>query len=305
VSNILETTLGPLVLKNPVIVASGTFGYGLEYSDVMDISKIGGISVKGISLLPRPGNPPPRMCETPSGMLNSIGLANVGFDVFVRDMMPKLRAANATVIANAYGTSAEEFAELCRKFNDIEGIAAIEVNISCPNVKSGGIHFGVSGKPAAEVTSAVRKATGLPVMVKLSPEAADLKEVARAVEEAGADSISLINTFRGMSIDVNTRKPRLGVGFGGLSGPAIRPLAVRMVYDVAQVVRIPVVGMGGITSLRDVLEFLLAGASAVQVGTANFSNPTTSVEIIDALEAYCTENKLRPADLVGKVQMNR
>ncbi|MBN2715058.1 MAG: dihydroorotate dehydrogenase [Deltaproteobacteria bacterium] len=302
-SDILKTTLGPLVLKNPVMVASGTFGYGLEYSDIMDISAIGGISVKGISLSPRPGNPPPRMCETPSGMLNSIGLANVGFDVFVTEMMPKLRAAGATVIANAYGTSASDFAELCRKFDDVEGIAAIEVNISCPNVKSGGIHFGVSGKPAAEVTAAVRQATRLPVMVKLSPEARDLKEVARAVEEAGADSVSLINTFRGMSIDVNTRRPRLGVGFGGLSGPAIRPLAVRMVYDVAQVVRIPIVGMGGITCLRDALEFFLAGASAVQVGTANFSNPTVAVEIINDLREYCTNRNIRPADLVGKVEM--
>ena len=302
-SDLLKTTLGPLVLKNPVIVASGTFGYGIEYSDMMDISAIGGISVKGISLAPRPGNPPPRMCETPSGMLNSIGLANVGFDVFVNEMMPKLRAAGATVIANAYGTSADEFAELCRKFDDVEGIAAIEVNISCPNVKSGGIHFGVSGKPAAEVTSAVRNATRLPVIVKLSPEATDIKEVARAVEDAGADSVSLINTFRGMSIDVNTRKPRLGVGFGGLSGPAIRPLAVRMVYDVAQVVKIPIIGIGGITCLRDVLEFLLAGASAVQVGTANYSNPTTSIELINALESYCREKNIRPGDLVGKVEM--
>ncbi|MBN2527257.1 MAG: dihydroorotate dehydrogenase [Deltaproteobacteria bacterium] len=285
------------------MVASGTFGYGLEYSDVMDISVIGGISVKGISLAPRPGNPPPRMCETPSGMLNSIGLANVGFDVFVNDMMPRLRDAKATVIANAYGTSADEFAELCRKFDDVEGIAAIEVNISCPNVKSGGIHFGVSGKPAAEVTRAVRKATRLPVMVKLSPEANDIKDVARAIEDAGADSVSLINTFRGMSIDVNTRKPRLGVGFGGLSGPAIRPLAVRMVYEVARAVTIPVVGMGGITCLRDALEFFLAGASAIQVGTANFSNPMVAIEIIDALEKYCIEKNIRPSDLVGKVEM--
>ncbi|MBN2341172.1 MAG: dihydroorotate dehydrogenase [Deltaproteobacteria bacterium] len=302
-TNVLETVLGPLTLKNPILVASGTFGYGVEYSDVMDISSIGGISVKGISLQPRPGNPPPRMCETPSGMLNSIGLANVGFDVFVTRMMPKLREQGATVIANAYGTSADEFAELCRKFNDVEGIAAIEVNISCPNVKSGGIHFGVSGKPAAEVTEAVRKATALPVIVKLSPEAFDIKEVARAVEAAGADSVSLINTFRGMSIDVNTRKPRLGVGFGGLSGPAVRPLAVRMVYDVAQAVRIPIIGMGGITCLRDVLEFFLAGASAVQVGTANFSNPTVAVELVRDLEQYCERNGVKPFDLVGKVQM--
>lgn len=215
-SNVLQTVLGPLTLKNPILVASGTFGYGVEYSDVMDISAIGGISVKGISLQPRLGNPPPRMCETPSGMLNSIGLANVGFDVFVNDMMPKLRKEGATVIANAYGTSPGEFAELCTRFNDVEGIAAIEVNISCPNVTSGGMHFGVSGKPAAEVTAAVRKATKIPVIVKLSPEATDIKEVAKAVEDAGADCVSLINTFRGMSIDVVTRKPRLGVGFGGL-----------------------------------------------------------------------------------------
>ncbi|MBN2802243.1 MAG: dihydroorotate dehydrogenase [Deltaproteobacteria bacterium] len=299
--NILEVNLGPLKLDNPIIAASGTYGYGLEYTDFVDIAKIGGISVKGISLNPRIGNPEPRICETPSGMLNSIGLANVGFDVFVNEMMPRLRELGASVIVNTYGTSESEFAEIAKRFNDVEGIKALEVNISCPNVKSGGMHFGISGKPAAAVTAAVRKATNLPMIVKLSPEAADITEVARAVEDAGADSLSLINTLKGMSIDVNTRKPRLGVGFGGLSGPAIRPIAVRMVNQVFNAVKIPLIGMGGITSFRDVLEFFLAGASAVQIGTANFSNPQICTEIVDEFNNYCIKNNIVPSDLTGKV----
>ncbi len=302
-SNRLAVTLGPLSLRNPVIAASGTFGYGVEYADIMDISRLGAISVKGISLAPRPGNPPPRICETPAGMLNSIGLANVGYDVFVSSYLPRLRALNATVIVNTYGTSAAEFAELAQRFDAEAGVAALEVNISCPNVKAGGIHFGVSGKPAAEVTAAVRKKTRLPVIVKLSPEAADIAEVAKAVEGAGADAVSLINTFKGMSIDVETRRPRLGVGFGGLSGPAIRPLAVRMVYQVHRAVQIPVIGMGGIVCLRDVLEFLLAGAAAVQVGTASFASPIAMIDIIEDLQKYCDARQLVPGDLVGGVQM--
>ncbi len=300
-SNLLKTILGPLELNNPVIVASGTFGYGVEYADVMDVSRLGGVSVKGISLEPRLGNPPPRVCETPSGMLNSIGLANIGYDKFVGETMPKLREMGVTVIVNTYGTSAEEFAELARRFDDVEGIAALEVNISCPNVKAGGIHFGFSGKPASEVTSAVRGATRLPVIVKLSPEATDLQDVARAVQDAGADAISMINTMRGMCIDVETRKPRLGGVMGGMSGPAIRPLAVRMVYQVYQAIDIPIIGMGGINCLRDALEFFLAGASAIQIGTANYSDPTIGIKIIDELQAYCEQRGVKPSDLVGKV----
>ncbi|MCK9522185.1 MAG: dihydroorotate dehydrogenase [Proteobacteria bacterium] len=301
----LTTKLGPLTLANPVIMASGTFGYGIEYADIVDIAKIGAISVKGISLAPRMGNPPPRICETPAGMLNAIGLANVGYDVFVNEYMPQIRARGVTAIVNTYGTSTDDFSELARRFSDVPGVAALEVNISCPNVKAGGMHFGVAPGPAAEVTQAVRRATDLPVIIKLSPEATDLPGVARAVEDAGADMVSLINTIRGMSIDVVTRRPRLGVNMGGLSGPAIRPLAVRLVYQVAQAVKIPVIGMGGITCLRDVLEFLLAGAHAVQIGTASYANPGIAVEIIDELARYCAETGVVPGDLVGKVELNQ
>ncbi|MDJ0762427.1 MAG: dihydroorotate dehydrogenase [Myxococcota bacterium] len=302
-NDVLSVTLGPLTLNNPIIAASGTFGYGIEYQEVLDISALGAISVKGISLTPRLGNPPPRICETPSGMLNAIGLANVGYDAFVTDILPRLRAANATVIANTYGTSQEEFGELARKLDCARGIAAIEVNISCPNVKEGGIHFGFQPTSAAQITKAVRDATALPVIVKLSPESSNLIGVAQAVEAAGADAISLINTIRGMSIDVATRKPRLGSITGGLSGPAIRPIAVRMVYEVSRAVTVPIIGIGGITCLRDVLEFFLAGASAVQVGTANLTNPQAAVSIIQDLHQYCREHSIQPAQLVGKLDV--
>jgi len=304
VSDLLAVDLGPLHLKNPIMVASGTFGYGLEYQTFFDIAALGGISVKGISLLPRKGNPPPRVCETPSGMLNAIGLANIGYDSFVSDTLPRLRELGATVIVNTYGTSKEEFAELARRFDKVQGVSALEVNISCPNVKAGGMHFGMRPEPAAEVTRAVREATALPIIVKLSPEAVSLKEVAGAVADAGADVVSLINTIRGMSIDVDTKRPRLGPVMGGLSGPAIRPIAVRMVYEVHQAVDIPLIGMGGISCLRDVLEFFLAGASAVQVGTANFTNPKAAHEILGDLESYCVERKLSPSQIVGKVKIS-
>jgi len=301
-TGILQTALGPLALENPVIAASGTFGYGVEYAEIMDISRLGGISVKGISLQPRQGNPPPRVCETPAGMLNSIGLANIGYDAFVDGMMPRLRALGATVIVNTYGTSPEEFAELARRFDAVPGVAALEVNISCPNVKAGGMHFGVRPEPAAEVTRAVRSATALPVIVTLSPEASDLPAIAAAVAGAGADVISMINTIRGMSIDVESRRPRLGAVMGGLSGPAIRPLAVRLIYEVHRAVpSTPIIGIGGVACLRDALELMLAGASAVQVGTASYSNPLTCIEIIDAMEEYFSSRNLRPADIVGRV----
>ncbi|MCP4198753.1 MAG: dihydroorotate dehydrogenase [Proteobacteria bacterium] len=303
-TNRLAVTLGPLSLKNPVMVASGTFGYGVEYEGLVDVARLGAISVKGISLNPRVGNPTPRICETPSGMLNAIGLANIGFDEFVNKTLPRLRKLDATVVVNTYGTSVAEFAELASRFDKIPDIAALEVNISCPNVKAGGLHFGVRPESAREVTEAVRQATSLPVIVKLSPEASDLAAVAQAAEEAGADALSLINTIRGMSIDVETRKPRIANIMGGLSGPAIRPIAVRMVYEVHRAVRIPIIGIGGIANLRDALEFFLAGASAVQVGTANFSNPNTAVEIVESLDRYCEERAIVPADLVGKVHNN-
>jgi dihydroorotate dehydrogenase (NAD+) catalytic subunit len=297
----LGVKLGPLQLKNPVLCASGTFGYGLEYADIVDLARLGGVSVKGLSLEPRRGNPPPRICETPAGMLNSIGLANIGYARFVDDVLPRLRELGVTVIVNTYGTTLEEFAELARRFERQPGVAALEVNISCPNVKAGGMHFGVAPEPAAAVTRAVREQTALPVIVKLSPEAASIVEVAQAAREAGADALSLINTIRGMCIDVETRRPRLGGVYGGLSGPAIRPVAVRMVHEVHKAVDAPLIGIGGITCLRDALEFLLAGASAIQIGTASYTDPTTAIRVIDDLQAWCDGRGLVPGDLVGKV----
>ena len=298
---ILTTRLGPLALENPVMVASGTFGYGLEYEEMVDISRIGAISVKGISLEPRKGNPPPRVCETPAGMLNAIGLANIGFDAFVNDRMPKLRDMGATVVVNTYGTTLDEFRELAERFDDVDGVSALEVNISCPNVRSGGMHFGMVPEMAAEVTAVTRKATRLPVIVKLSPEASSIVEVAKAVTDAGADALSLINTLRGMSIDVNTKRPRLGNVMGGLSGPAIRPVAVRMVYEVCRAVKTPVIGIGGISTLSDALEFFLVGASAIQIGTANFNNPRSATDLIDALSRYLDEHETTLDALVGSV----
>jgi dihydroorotate dehydrogenase (NAD+) catalytic subunit len=300
----LQTVLGPLTLDNPLINASGTFGYAVEYADFVDVARLGGVSVKGISLEPRPGNLPPRTVETAAGMLNSIGLANIGIDAFISDTMPRLRELGVTVIVNTFATSVEDFVTLATRFNDVEGIAALELNISCPNVHAGGMHFGVSGKAAGEVTAAVRAVTDLPLMVKLSPEAGDIGEVARGVEAAGADIISMINTIRGMVIDVDRHQPMLGQKMGGMSGPALKPLAVRMVYEVYQQVSIPIIGMGGIGSLRDVLEFLMAGASAVQVGTANYAEPGISLRLADELDAYCAERNITPSDLVALAQPN-
>lgn len=298
----LRTVMGPLTLENPLINASGTFGYAVEYASFVDVARLGGVSVKGISLEPRPGNKPPRTVETSAGMLNSIGLANIGVDVFINETMPRLRELGVTVIVNTFATSIEDFVTLAQRFDAVPGIAALELNISCPNVHAGGMHFGVSGKAAGDVTAAVRATTSLPLMVKLSPEAGDIGEVARGVEAAGADIISMINTIRGMVIDVVKQRPMLGQKMGGMSGPAIKPLAVRMVYEVAQQVKIPIIGMGGISSLRDVLEFLMAGASAVQVGTANYAEPGISLRLIDELEAYCAARDISCADLVGLAQ---
>jgi dihydroorotate dehydrogenase (NAD+) catalytic subunit len=299
VSEQLRSVLGPLVLDNPLINASGTFGYAVEYADFVDVARLGGVSVKGISLEPRAGNSPPRTCETAAGMLNSIGLANIGVEAFIADTMPRLRELGVTVIVNTFATSVEDFVILAERFDEVEGIAALELNISCPNVHAGGMHFGVSGTAAAEVTAAVRAVTSLPLMVKLSPEAGDIGEVARGVEGAGADVITMINTLRGMVIDVDRRIPILGQKMGGMSGPAIKPLAVRMVYEVYQQVNIPIIGMGGISCLRDVLEFLMAGSSAVQVGTANYAEPGISLRLADELEAWCAARELRCEDLVG------
>src|SRR5215831_5424007 len=287
----LSVTLGPLTLRNPITTASGTFGYGLEFTDFVDLSAIGGLCTKGLSLKPHAGNAPPRICETPAGMLNAIGLQNVGVEEFVAEKLPKLRALGATVIANVWGDLEEDYVTVVRALAGAgaEGIAAIELNISCPNVRQGGMLFGNSPPLTRSLVAKVRAATKRPLIVKLSPNAPDLVESARAARGAGADVLSLVNTFVGMAIDPETARPRLSFGTGGLSGPAIRPLAVRMVYQVARALPdAPLMGIGGIEGLSDVLEFLAAGAWAVQVGTANFKDPGVSQRLVDELEAYCS-----------------
>lgn len=288
----LRTKVGPLLLKNPVITASGTYGYGREYSSIVDLNQLGGIVAKGISLKPRAGNPPPRIVETPCGMLNAIGLANVGIDYFLEQKLPWLRKLDTTVIANIYGHSIEEYGVLAEKLKGVQGISAIEVNISCPNVERGGMAFGTDPGIAAQVTEAVKKNTDKPTIVKLSPNVTDIREIARAVEQAGADVLSLTNTLTGMAIDIEKRRPQLANISGGLSGPAIRPVALFMVYQVVRSVRIPVIGIGGIMNERDALEFLIAGARAVQVGTANFVDPQAPIRIIEGLMEYCRENDI-------------
>src|SRR5437773_2163927 len=269
----LSTRIGSLTLKNPLIAASGCFGYGVEYADLVDLSSLGAIAVKGLFLTEREGHPPPRIVETPAGMLNAIGLQGIGVHRFVNEKLPELRARRATVIVNVCGTTLDEYVEVSRILSDADGIAALELNISCPNIKEGGIQFGCSLSGKFDVVSAVRRVTRLPLIPKLTPNVTDVPSFARAAEEAGADAVSLVNTFLAMAIDVETRKPRLSNVVGGLSGPAVRPIAVRMVYECRQAVKIPIVGMGGIADARDAIEFIIAGASAVQVGTANFVDP--------------------------------
>jgi len=296
--------LGPLSLKNPVIAASGTFGYGLEYSRYMDLNQLGGLVVKGLSLEPRSGNPPPRIIETTGGMLNAIGLQNIGVDAFIKEKLPSLRRYDAAIIVNVFGNTVEDYVEVVRRLSDAEGIGAIEVNISCPNIKTGGMAFGKDAAQAGMLIQQVRGATSLPLMVKLTPNTSNIAEVAQSVENAGADIISLVNTFLGMAIDVETANPFLATITGGLSGPAIKPIALRMVWEVAQVVSIPVVGMGGITTGRDALEFIIAGARAVQVGTANFINPAICIEIIKDIEQYLkTHNIESIGHLVGSLKI--
>src|ERR687883_972532 len=269
----LSVRIASLVLKNPLIAASGCFGYGVEYADVVDLSSLGAVVSKGLFLSEREGHPAPRIVETPAGMLNAIGLQGIGVRRFVAEKLPELRALGATVIVNVCGTTMDEYAEVSRILSDAEGVGAIELNISCPNIKEGGIQFGCSLTGTFDVVSAVRKVTRLPVIPKLTPNVTDVSSFARAAEEAGADAVSLVNTFLAMAIDVHTRRPKLTNVMGGLSGPAIRPIAVRMVYECRQAVKIPIVGMGGIAEPRDVLEFLIAGATPGQVGTANFVDP--------------------------------
>jgi dihydroorotate dehydrogenase (NAD+) catalytic subunit len=282
----LSVSLGPLALANPVLTASGTFGYGSEFAHLVPLARLGGVVVKGISLLPRPGNPSPRIVETPCGMLNAIGLENVGVERFISDKMPFLRTCGCRVIVNILGDAGEEYAALAERLTGVVGIDALEVNISCPNVKKGGVAFGTVPEMAATVTRAVKAATDLPVIVKLSPNVTDIVAMARAVADAGADAVSLINTLIGMAIDARTRRPRLANVIGGLSGPAIKPVALRMVWQVASAIDIPVIGIGGIATAEDAIEFLLAGASAIQVGTANFCNPAVAGQIAAGIEAY-------------------
>ena len=300
----LSVRIGSLQLKTPIMSASGCFGYGLEYADVVDLSTLGAVVVKGLFLKERPGHPPPRIVETPAGMLNAIGLQGIGVHRFVRERLPELRARGATVIVNICGTTIDEYAEVARVLSDAEGVAALELNISCPNIKEGGITFGCHLGNTHDVVSAVRRATPLPLIPKLTPNVTDVASFARAAEEAGADAVSLVNTFLAMAIDVETRRPRLSNGMGGLSGPAIRPIAVRMVYECARRVRIPVIGMGGITSAADALEFMIAGATAVQVGTATFVDPFIWGKLDSGIRDYMNRHGIeRVADLVGTLEM--
>ena len=298
----LRVSIGSLFLKNPVLTASGTFGYGKEFAPYVNLHYLGGVVVKGISLAPRRGNPPPRIVETASGMLNAIGLENVGLDRFISEKMPYLREIGTRVIVNILGDSLEEYQTLGRRLSEVEGISALEVNISCPNVKKGGVAFGTDPAMAEAVTRAVCAHSTLPVIVKLSPNVSDIAQIARGAEAGGAQAVSLINTLLGMAIDVRSRRPRLANIVGGLSGPAIKPIALRMVWQVAQAVKIPVIGIGGITTTEDALEFLLAGATAIEVGTANFVNPRASQEIVEGLARYVTDNRLNNiSEVIGEL----
>ncbi|MCI9607943.1 MAG: dihydroorotate dehydrogenase [Muribaculaceae bacterium] len=286
----LSVNIGSLHLKNPVLTASGTFGYGKEFADFIDLSRLGGYIIKGTTLEPREGNPYPRMAETPSGMLNAVGLQNKGVDYFIEHIYPQIRDYDSELIVNVSGAKIEDYEEVCRRLAPLDGINAIEVNISCPNVKQGGMAFGTTCSGAAQVTKAVRQAWPKTLIVKLSPNVTDITEIAKAVESEGADAVSLINTMLGMAIDVEKRRPYLSTITGGLSGPAVRPVAVRMVWQTVKAVKIPVIGLGGIMNGRDAMEFILAGATAVQIGTANFVDPQTTVMVVDYLEDYCTRH---------------
>jgi len=296
--------IGGLALKNPIMTASGTFGYGEEYSDYFDLNRLGAIVVKGLSLKPREGNLPPRIIETASGMLNAIGLQNVGVRAFIDEKLPWLRGTNSTVVANIFGETIEDYVNVVEILNDAEGVAAVEVNISCPNVKRGGIAFGSDPVLAGEITRAVKDVSRLPVIVKLTPNVTDITEIARATEAAGADALSLINTITGMSVDIEKRIPHLENVTGGLSGPAIKPVAIRMVWEVVNAVSIPVIGVGGIMNARDAIEFLIVGAKAVQVGTANFINPGIAVDIVDDMRKYMMEKGISDINnLIGTLKI--
>ena len=300
----LAVRIGCLRLRNPVMTASGTFGYGLEYAPFVDLTRLGAIVVKGLSLEPRAGNPPPRIAETPAGMLNAVGLQNIGVQAFVAEKMPSLRPYHVPVIANIFGETVDEYRRVAQILDKVPGISGIEINVSCPNVKKGGITFGACPDTVAEVTGNVRDTTDLPVIVKLTPNVTDVREVAQAAEAGGADAVSLINTLTGMSVDIERRRPSLANITGGLSGPAIRPIALRMVWQTVQAVKIPVIGIGGIMSARDALEFLIAGARAVEVGTANFVRPSATMDIIEGIEAYLLRNRIGDIDdLIGSLEV--
>lgn len=293
-----------LTIKNPVMTASGTFGYGLEYGDFIDLNRLGGVLVKGTTLHPRQGNPYPRMAETPSGMLNAVGLQNKGVDYFCEHIYPTISGYETAMIVNVSGSQVEDYIETAEKINALEGIPAIELNISCPNVKEGGMAFGVTCAGAASVVRAVRAVYDKTLIVKLSPNVTDITEIARAVEAEGADSISMINTLLGMAIDAEKRRPVLSTITGGLSGPAVKPIALRMVWQTAQAVKVPIIGMGGIASAKDAIEFLLAGASAVEVGTYNFVDPSVTTQIVDGIEEYMRRHGFTDIqDLIGALQI--
>ncbi len=299
----LSVNIGNLKLKNPVLTASGTFGYGEEYADFVDLNRLGGFIVKGTTLNHREGNPYPRMVETPSGMLNAVGLQNKGVDYFINEIYPRIKDVDSQVIVNVSGACIEDYVQVCEKLAPLEKIEAVEINISCPNVKQGGMAFGTTYAGAESVTKAIREAYGKTMIVKLSPNVTDITEIARAVEAAGADAVSLTNTFLGMAINVETQRPYLSTITGGLSGACIRPIAVRMVWQVANAVKIPVVGLGGIMNGRDAVEFMLAGATAVQVGTANFVDPAVTVKIVDYIEDYMKRHGIESAkDLIGAMK---
>ncbi|MGD2096953.1 MAG: dihydroorotate dehydrogenase [Desulfobacterales bacterium] len=302
----LNVTLGDINLQNPVLTASGTFGYAQEFEGMMDLNRLGAIIVKGLALQPTKGNPPPRIVETPCGMLNAIGLENVGIGAFTDEKLPFLKTLSPPILTNIYGTCIEDYAELAARLDTLDGIAGVEVNISCPNVKAGGIAFGADPQAAYDVVQSVRQQTTKHLMVKLSPNVTDITLIAKAAEQAGADSLSLINTITGMAIDLETRRPKIANITGGLSGPAIKPIALRMVWQVVRATKIPVVGIGGILSAEDALEFLIAGASAVQIGTANFVNPQVTTDIIDGIEMYLAQRKIaRIVDIIGTLETQK
>jgi len=301
----LAINIGKLHLKNPVMTASGTFGYGKEYSDYIDLSRIGGIFVKGTTIRERQGNDYPRMAETPSGMLNAVGLQNKGVDYFVSNIYPEIKDFDTHIIVNVSGSTIEDYVECTEKLVGLDKIPAIELNISCPNVKEGGMAFGVCAESAAEVTKAVRKVWDKTLIVKLSPNVTDITEIARAAEAEGADAVSLINTLLGMAVDINRRRPVLSTVTGGLSGPCVKPVALRMVWQTYNAVKIPIIGMGGISCWQDAIEFILAGSSAIQIGTHNFVDPTISVKVVEGISAYLDKHNIASVkDLVGALQIN-